>query len=55
MEKEIIGYRCIDNNGGENCFTLGKIYPLRIGKTINSEVAFIDDEGEPNGWFGDNN
>lgn len=55
MEKEIIGYRCVNNNGGENHFTLGKIYPLRIGKTINSELAFIDDEGEPNGWFGDNN
>ncbi len=51
MEKEIIGYRCIDNEGGEKYFTIGKIYPLRIGKTINSEAAFIDDVGEPNGWF----
>lgn len=55
MEKEIIGYRCVDNSGGENYFTIDKIYTLRIGKTINSEVAFIDDTGKPNGWFWNNN
>lgn len=55
MEKEIIGYRCIDNSGCENQFTLNIIYPLRKDKTINDELAFIDDLGEPNGCFCNNN
>lgn len=50
MEKEIIGYRCVDNSGGEDCFTLGKIYQLRRSKKLNSMDAFIDDDGDPNGW-----
>lgn len=50
MEKEIIGYICVDNTNGEDCFTLGKIYQLRWGKKLNSVYPFIDDEGEPNGW-----
>lgn len=54
MEKKIIGYRCVDNLHSEHCFTLGKIYRLNPCCKLNDELAFIDDEGDPNGWYDDN-
>lgn len=50
MEKEIIGYRCVNNNGGENCFTLGKVYQINDGCILSSVFAFTDDDGNENGW-----
>lgn len=54
MEKEIIGYRCVDNTGGEQFFTLGKIYHINDGCKLNDFEAFIDDVGDPNGWAWNN-
>lgn len=53
MEKKIIGYRCLINAKGQ--FTKDKIYQLNPGKNLNDYYAFIDDEGEPNGWGCGNN
>jgi len=47
-------YRCIDNNGGEDRFTIGRIYISLNGYNINRAASFIDDTGRLNGWIKDN-
>jgi len=42
-------WECIDK-GGSLRFTVGKIYKLVEGKTINSYSPFIDDTGKENGF-----
>lgn len=50
MKKKIIGYRCIDNDNSDSGFTIGKIYQLIDNKSLNDLFAFIDDNGDGNGW-----
>ena len=56
MEKKIIGYRCVDNdNDVDNTqFTIGKIYQLINNKLLNDPFAFIDNNGDENGWHYNN-
>ena len=56
MEKKIIGYRCFDNdnNKSSNQFTIGKIYQLINYKSLNDPFAFIDNNGDRNGWYYNN-